>query len=134
MNLLTFLHICFGNKLAGRDCSFANSYWAKGMDEKLRLQFDRLNNEYFAGGLKVSGVWNRETRIVKFAKPLSEQQSTRVLLYEMCHMGRRKDGVAIAAERDRIIALGAPITRKAFDDLARAAIRERLLRQGIGPA
>ena len=102
------------------------------MDKKLKQQFDRLNHEYFAGGLKISGIWNRETRIIKFAKALTEQQSTRVLLYEMCHMGRRKDGDAIAAERDRIIALGAPITRKAFDDLAHTAIRERLLRQGIG--
>jgi hypothetical protein len=104
------------------------------MDRKLKQQFDRLNHEYFAGGLKISGVWNRETRIIKFPKALTEHQSTQVLLYEMCHMRRRKDGDAIAAERDRIIALGAPITRKAFNDLAHTAIRERLLRQGIGPA
>jgi hypothetical protein len=104
------------------------------MDKKLRQQFDRSNEEYFDGRRKISGVWNRETRIVKFAKALTERKSTQVLLYEMCHMGGRKNGDAIAAERDRIIDLGAPITRKAFDDLARAAIRERLLRQGIGPA
>jgi hypothetical protein len=35
--------------------------------------------------------------IIKFAKALTEQQSTRVLLFEMCHMGQRKDGDAIAA-------------------------------------
>jgi hypothetical protein len=103
------------------------------MDKELKRQFDRLNHVYFGGGLQISGVWNRETRIIKFAKALTEQQSTRLLLFEMCHMGPRKDGDAIAAERDRIIALGAPITRKAFDQFAHMAIQERLLRQGLGP-